>query len=183
MIIAFLAESVKTYKDHFLHFVDKQLVCPHCRGEGKPHAWRKRKARTKEAVMILLVLRVMCPRCRRTFTILPDFLKPYGRYIQNIREEAIIAQLAGVSAGRAAVYGPSAETVRRWLADFKAVREEAAAALRSLLAQIGYYPPLGRSSFFELLRWIVSLKPGLAYSNLFGLANILLTQTETPAWI
>ena len=124
----------------------------------------------------------MCPKCRRTFTILPDFLKPYARYIQDIRQEAVLAQLAGVPAERAAgaACGPSAETVRRWLASFKAVREQAAAALRSLLAQLGYFPPLGRSSLPELLHWIAVAIPGVAYSCLFGLANILLAQTETP---
>ncbi len=182
MIVAFFAESVKAYKDRFLHFLDNLLVCPRCQGECRPHAWRKRKARTEQATVILLVLRVMCPKCRRTFTILPDFLKPFARYIQDIRQEAILALLAGVPAERAAgaVCGPSVETVRRWLAGFKAVREQAAAALRSLLAQLGYFPPLARSSLPDLLHWIAATVPGVAFSSLFGLANILLAQTETP---
>lgn len=184
MIIAFLAETVKTYQERYLIFLERiDFCCTYCNCKCKRHAWRKRKARTKEAVIVLLVLRVICPRCHRTFTILPDFLKPCGRYIQNIREEAIVAQLAGIPAERATAYGPSAETVRRWLADFKAVREEATATLRSLLAQLGYFPPLGRSALFELLHWIVRSIPGLAYSNLLGLANILLSQTETPVRI
>ena len=183
MIVAFLAESVKAYKERFLHFLDNLLVCPICQGECKPHAWRERKARTMEETLILLVLRIFCPRCRRTFTILPDFLKPYGRYIQDVRQEAILAQLAGVPAERAAGPGPSVETVRRWLACFKAIREEAAAALRSLLAQLGYFPPLGRSSLPDLIYWIIEAIPGVAYSCLFGLANILLGQAERPVWI
>lgn len=125
-------------------------------------------------------MRVICPRCRCTFTILPDFLKPYGRYTQDIRQKAVLAQLAGVSAERAAeAAGPAVETVRRWLAGFKAAREEAAAGLRSLLGQLGYFPPLGRSSLPDLLHWIVERVSDIAFSCLFGLANILLAQTET----
>lgn len=135
--------------------------------------------------MILLVLRIMCPNCRRTFTILPDFLKPFARYIQDIRQEAILAQLTGVPAERAAgaAGGPSVETVRRWTASFKAMREQAAAALRSLLGQLGYFPPLGRSSLPDLLHWIAAAIPGVAFSSLFGLANILLAKTKTPVWV
>ena len=133
--------------------------------------------------MILLVLRLFCPYCHRYFTILPDFLKPYGRYIQNVRQEAILAMLAGVPAERAAGPGPAVETVRRWLASYKAVREEAAATLRSLLAQLGHFPPLGRSSLPDLLHEIPLAIPGVAYSCLFGLANILLGQAERPVWI
>ena len=182
-MVAFLAESVKTYQDHFLHFLDNLLVCSRCHGKCKRHGWRKRKARTGEEILILLVLRLFCPYCNRTFTILPDFLKPYGRYIQNVRQEAILAQLAGVPAEQAAGLGPSVETVRRWLACYKAIREEAAATMRSLLARLGHFPPLGRSSLPDLIHEIPLAIPGVAYSCLFGLANILLGQAERPVWI
>lgn len=129
------------------------------------------------------MLRIVCPTCHHTRTILPDFLSPYGRYIQDIRQEAILALLAGVSAEQAAGLGPAVETVRRWLARFRAIREQAATALRSLLGQLGHFPPLGRSSLPELLHEITGAIPGLAFSSLFGLANILLTGTETPVWI
>lgn len=79
--------------------------------------------------------------------------------------------------------GPSVETVRRWLACFRMVREQAAATLRSLLSQLGYFPPLGRSSLPDLLHWFAETVPGMAFSCLFGLANILLTGTETPVWV
>ena len=55
--------------------------------------------------------------------------------------------------------------------------------MRSLLAQLGYFPPLGRSSLPELIHWIAGTIPKLAYSSLFGLANILLAQAEQPVWI
>jgi len=185
MIVACLAESVKTYKERFLHFLDNLLVCPICQGECRPHAWRERRVRTKEALVILLVLRIICPRCNRTFTILPDFLSPRKRYIQDIRQEAILAQLAGVPAERVVetARGPSVETVRRWLAEFKAIREQAAAALRSLLAQLGCFPPLSRSSLPDLLHWLAETVSGTAFSSLFGLANILLAKAETPVWL
>lgn len=185
MIVAFLAESVKTYQETFLRFLDRiVLYCPRCQDKYRRHGWRERKARTGEGMVTIRVLRVICPHCRHTRTVLPDFLKPYARYIQDIRQEAVLVQLAGVPAERAAgVCGPSAETVRRWLASFRAVREQAAAALRSLLGQWGYFPPLGRSSLPELLSWAVAVIPGLAFSCLFGLANILLGQAETPAWV
>ena len=40
--------------------IDKLLVCPRCQGECKRHGWRKRKARTREAVITIPVLRVRC---------------------------------------------------------------------------------------------------------------------------
>ena len=154
-----------------------------CQDECKRHGWRKRKARTREAVITIPVLRVRCPKCGKTRTILPDFLKPYGRYIQDVRQEAVLAQLAGVPAERAACCGPAVETVRRWLAEFKEIREKAAAGLRSLLAQLGYFPPLGRSSLPDLLFWIAENISGKTHSCLFGLANILLAKAEEPAWV
>lgn len=185
MILAFLGKSVKEYLDGFsLFLADLIFTCTVCQGECVCHAWCERKARTGEGTFaILTLLRVKCLSCLRTHIVLPDFLQPYGRYTQHIREATIVACLGGASAETATVHGQAVETSRRWVARFKADVEKTAAALRSLLAQWGRFPPLGRSSLEDLAGLCVEAAGAMAFSCLFGLANILLCLVGLPVWL
>ena len=179
----------RSYQSGFIQQLDKlSLRCSICQGAYKPHAWCMRKARTGSGVCHLRVLRVKCAGCNGTHLVLPDFLRPYGRYTQHVRQKAILACLAGVAAEKAAICGQAAETIRRWIARFKADLEEASAALRSLLARHGRFEPPGRGSPLRRLArvraQVVSAFGGRpAHSCLLGLANILLTQVDLPVWV
>lgn len=190
MIVAFLGKSVKEYLDDFVRFLaDLTFICTVCQGECICHAWCERKARTgDEASAILTILRVKCLSCLRTHIVLPDFLRPYGRYTQQIREATIRVCLEGASAEKATVHGQAVETSRRWVAQFKADVEKAIAFLRSLLAQWGRFPPPTRGSPISSLARLCqaaadAFGAGLMSSCFFGQANILLTQIGLPVWL
>ena len=70
--------------------IGKRLKRCQDQDECKRHGWRKRKARTREAVITIPVLRVRYPKCGKTRTILPDFLKPYGRYETQGHKELFV---------------------------------------------------------------------------------------------
>jgi len=184
MILAFLGQSVKEYETGFMQLLDKlSLFCTICHGACNYHAWCERKARTGEGTCILKLPRVRCGSCRHTHLVLPDFLRPYGRYTQHVRQKAVLACLEGVPAEKAAVCGQAVETVRRWVARFKEDVEKAAAALRSLLARWGRFPPLGRSSLKDLTGSCLEAAGSMAFSCLFGLADILLGLVGLPVWL
>jgi hypothetical protein len=66
------------------------------------------------------VRRGICHPCRKTFTILPDWLVPFGHYTLRCRQQACERIAAGESAEQAAPYCkdptrlPDPSTVRRW---------------------------------------------------------------------
>ena len=66
------------------------------------------------------VRRGICQPCRKTFTILPDWLVPFGHYTLRCRQQACERIAAGESAEQAAPYCkdptrlPDPSTVRRW---------------------------------------------------------------------
>jgi hypothetical protein len=186
MIVAFLGESVKTYQTDFIYFLARlSLICTICHEECKSHAWCNRKACTGDEICVLRLLRVKCDSCGRTHIVLPDFLRPYGRYTQDVRQEAVLACMAGVPIEKATRYGQAVETVRRWVAQYQADKERVAAVLRSLLAQWGRYPSLGRSSLPNLTQACEETmnRPGIMSSGEFGKINILLVQAGLPVWI
>ena len=78
-------EQLDTWWDHVL----AALVCETCGGAFRRHSTRDRAAwtdftlRTEERIPIL---RIYCPRCWATHTLLPDFLTPRQRYQTPVGE-------------------------------------------------------------------------------------------------
>jgi hypothetical protein len=66
------------------------------------------------------VRRGICPPCRKTFTVLPDWLAPFGHYTLHCRQQACERIAAGESAEQAAPHCkdptrlPDSSSVRRW---------------------------------------------------------------------
>jgi hypothetical protein len=66
------------------------------------------------------VRRGICQPCRKTFTILPDWLAPYGHYSLHCRQQSCERIAGGDSAEQAAPHCkdptrlPDPSTVRRW---------------------------------------------------------------------
>jgi hypothetical protein len=87
--------------------------CPHCHCLYQRHQIRARAAwEDCEHTGRLLVLRLRCPRCDRTQTVLPDFLAPYRRYRTAIREAVVAEETAAPPCDE--------RTARRWVSAFRA---------------------------------------------------------------
>ncbi|WP_425622230.1 DUF6431 domain-containing protein [Desulforudis sp. Tu-874] len=50
---------------------------------------------TRFAIYKVPVYRWYCPRCKKTVSLLPDFLVPYGRFINIVREKAVRLVVGG----------------------------------------------------------------------------------------
>lgn len=125
--------SVAAYQADQLDWWDGVLRtahCPHCQVLYRRHDTRPRAAWTDCAhAQRLLVLRVRCPQCGSTETVLPDFLTPYRRYQTPVREAVVAAQDPAPPC--------DARTTRRWVGAFRAgltaaIAQVTAAVLRGV---------------------------------------------------
>lgn len=95
-------------------------LCPFCQGRTIiGHGQRIRLAHDDRHEHIR-VRRGRCLPCRKTFTILPDWLAPFGHYSLRCRQQTCERIAAGVAVEQAApdcldvTRSPDATTVRRW---------------------------------------------------------------------
>jgi hypothetical protein len=95
--------------------------CPVCGNDTIiGHGRRLRQSHDAERECIW-VRRGICPPCKKTFTILPDWLAPSGRYTLHCRQRACERIAAGESAEQAAPHCkdvtrlPDPSSVRRWV--------------------------------------------------------------------
>ena len=89
--------------------------CPHCHCLCRRHSVRERAAWTQfllRAGERIPLLRIYCPQCFATYTILPDFLTPRHRYQVLVREAVVT--------GAVSVPPCCPQTVRRWRQAFGA---------------------------------------------------------------
>lgn len=89
--------------------------CPHCQCRCRRHSVRERAAWTQfllRACERIPLLRIYCPQCCATYTILPDFLTPRHRYQVGVRE-AVVTSAESVPPC-------CAQTTRRWRQAFGA---------------------------------------------------------------
>jgi len=94
--------------------------CPVCRKDtiiGHGRRLRKSHDDRRESIW---VRRGICPPCKKTFTILPDWLVPSGHYTLHCRQEACERIATGESVEQAAPHCrdpnrlPDPSTLRRW---------------------------------------------------------------------
>ena len=95
-------------------------LCPLCRDDTIiGHGRRLRQAHDAQHESIW-ARRGICRPCRKTFTILPDWLAPSGHFSLRCRQDACERIAAGDTAEQAAPHckdpsrSPDASTVRRW---------------------------------------------------------------------
>ena len=102
--------------------------CPRCQCAYRQHQTRARAAwEDGDHGQRLLVLRIRCPSCGATQTVLPDFLTPYRRYRTPVREAVV------TGADRAPPC--DARTARRWIAAFRAHVTAAIAQVTALVLE------------------------------------------------
>lgn len=97
--------------------------CSHCSAKCTPHRHGKfmRSLYTLEEAFVIPVFRFRCPKCRKTFSILPHFVEPHHQSAVDVKEAVVrsgeegrsLTVLASDSASFAG--GPYAEkTLWRW---------------------------------------------------------------------
>lgn len=68
-----------------------EVACPVCAGRLWAHGKRLRVAETLTVCVLIEIVRKLCPRCNRTFSLLPDFLEAGKRFAREVAEEYVIA--------------------------------------------------------------------------------------------
>jgi hypothetical protein len=95
--------------------------CPACNTDTIIGHGRRLRQAHDEAHERIWIRRGICHQCRNTFTVLPDWLVPFGHYGLCCRQEACERIANGDSAEEAAPHCkdparlPDASTVRRWV--------------------------------------------------------------------
>ena len=175
-IIAHLGTNVKEYQEKHQEILQGlNIFCQdHLFAKMCPHAQYKRTI--KETEEKIWIQRLICHICRKTESILPDFLQPHKHYSANEIESVIIqAETTCVYDIETAV---STYTVRRWI---KTVRDKVATSvslLKSLLLEKELKIPneieLGELSILEQIKLLAQHLGKVHNSgNLLGLADIL----------
>jgi hypothetical protein len=94
--------------------------CPLCGDDTIIGHGQRRKPAHDQCHDWVWVRRGICHPCNKTFTILPDWLAPYGHFSLRCRQQACESIAAGASVEQAAPYcrdpsrSPDPSTVRRW---------------------------------------------------------------------
>jgi hypothetical protein len=122
-IVLPLAHSVHGYLRQYGRVAPNlPLRCSHC--DTQPlhrHGCYWRGVVCRRRIYRIPIYRWKCPSCRRTVSVLPDFLKPYARFLSLLREKAVWRRLAGwqweriaVAVSSLAVSVVSVRTLLRW---------------------------------------------------------------------
>ena len=94
--------------------------CPACRNDTIIGHGRRLRQSHDDRRECIWVRRGICQQCRKTFTILPDWLAPSGHYTLRCRQQACERIAAGESVEQAAPHCkdptrlPDPSTLRRW---------------------------------------------------------------------
>jgi len=187
IIIAFMGTTVEEYVAFLYEWWDAVLLtarCPHCHCPCRRHQARLRAAWDDcEHLQRLLVLRIRCPVCDGTQTVLPDFLTPYRRYRTPVREAVVTGEDPAPPC--------DARTARRWQDAFATALPRALHAVTSWL--LTEARPLRRqeprlltgalrgvSGLRQLRDWAQQHGRAPAASGLFGWCNREFGQSQ--AW-
>ena len=160
----------------------KTVLCPCCQRTYHRHQVRDRAAWADcEHDERIPVLRIRCPTCRATRTLLPDFLSPHRRY-RNAPREAVLA------AATPATHAPcDTRTARRWLQAFAAAITDGIGTLIGTVLQplgVGRQDPAVlalEAPSLASLRQVRALAPACDASSLLGWANQRLTTAGVAA--
>lgn len=113
--------SCKSYLRRFEHRPpDVVICCEVCDRTMHKHGRYIRSVTTKRMTMMIPIYRWICPSCRMTISLLPDFLIPWARFTTYIREAAVLRKLRGDAYGSiaqaitAVSVRVSRCTIKRW---------------------------------------------------------------------
>ena len=125
IVILFLGRGCKKYLKRYskkrpsLSFTCENETCA-CR-PLHAHSHYFRRTVTKHQSFRIPIYRWRCPVCKRTLSVLPDFLVPGAHFLSSVREAAVKRRKRGLSWKRIvqgvaslSVGGISPRTVKRW---------------------------------------------------------------------
>lgn len=100
IILTRLAANVEAYlqrlKSAWWHQMHR---CPHCRGRLQGHGSYQRYADERDRCEKIPVRRRRCPRCRKTFSYPPHFLRPYRSLLVAWQQRAALLWALGSPCG------------------------------------------------------------------------------------
>ncbi|HEY0826844.1 MAG TPA: DUF6431 domain-containing protein [Bacilli bacterium] len=96
------------------------MCCEDCGHTLHKHGRYYRWVINKSEMIYIPIYRWLCPSCRTTLSLLPDFLVPWARFTTWVREAAMVRKRQGRSWHQIAAtitlpqIGVSSSTVKRW---------------------------------------------------------------------
>lgn len=148
-----------------------KLCCEGCSRPLHKHGSYVRWVTSKCVRMQIPIYRWLCPNCRITYSLLPDFLVPWARFTTFVREAAIVRKRQGRSFRRIAesitspALGLSRCTIKRWWK--RHLKHIAATSLwmaRQLVAAgcdadlLAKHPKQIEATPFETVHWLEQLQ-------------------------
>lgn len=140
MIVLPLLVVIKGYLEEYGNkSPDVEMVCPYCGRRLRRHGRYFRRAVLGTVLYRIPVYRRLCPRCRKTFSLCPCFLRPYSQFALPVHEAAARLLVQGRSPDRVSELlcqgpetgGVSGRTILRWQRRWK----DGASGLLSALAE------------------------------------------------
>ena len=142
IIVLPLLVAIKEYlKEYGDKSPDMETMCPRCGRRLRRHGRYFRNVVLGAVLYQIPIYRRFCPRCRRTFSLCPCFLRPYSQFALPVHEAAARLLVSGRSPDGIAerlcqgpeTGGVSGRTVLRWQ---KRWREQAGEVLGFLAKRI-----------------------------------------------
>ncbi len=151
VIVAYMGSGIKEYLGRYLPRLQGEggeelvpRVCPSCAREGMHrHGYQSRQLVVpRDCRHEVEVLRMYCPGCGSTHTVLPNFVIPYHTYGARTIMQALVLYTRHGSYRRvwltmAAVKSPV--VVRQWVQRFTGVLRELAKGCQRLMADHGVF--------------------------------------------
>jgi transposase-like protein len=140
MIVLPLLVAIKDYLTKYQdESPDMEIACPYCGHRLRRHGRYFRRVVLGTVLYRVPVYRRLCPRCRKTFSLCPCFLRPYSQFAQPVHEAAARLLVQGRSPDRVSellCQGPEAggvskRTILRWQRRWK----DGASSLLSTLSE------------------------------------------------
>lgn len=120
------------------------ICCPACgiNGLWAHGSYERKPDRSPEGTLNpMAILRFMCPHCKKTHSVLPECIPPRRWYPWFTQQAVLIGLLARKSLRfLSETLGPGRSTCRRWWGSLKAGFLNHAAALRTLISDLGRHP-------------------------------------------
>lgn len=180
-IVADFGPDVQEYiTESRQEYAPRPEECPYCGRKGNliGHGYYWRKPRDQLQVYRLKVKRWRCKECKRTVSVLPNFLLRYRHYLLEVIAAILALRLEGlvswavILASKASEGYPAMRTIQRWCSSFWEQAGRWLKAVQEWLAQQD-----SRSS------WLDAQGEGLQRSNaaqaLLGVSEHLLAWAKT----
>jgi hypothetical protein len=143
-----LTQHLSTLKDNPKRY--SLECCPHsdCGKSGLwCHGYRYRKAdreaHDQSTLNPITILRLYCPTCKRTCSVLPECIPPLRWYLWIIQQTAMQLFFSGTSLNEISQQiKPSRWTISRWIKRLQEKFQEHAMNLKSKWSWLGYYTSL-----------------------------------------